>query len=312
MTAPEVRAGAEFRVSGRTLSGVVMPYGSISPDFRERFEPGAFGAVDRVDVNLQHDRSIVLARDAVLTDSPRELRVRAELAPGSAALRLVQRGALNGFSVEFHSQEERREAGIRVVARANLAGLALVDAGAYPLAKAEVRARSGRTMRAVIPANTKVACECSGAACKFAEFTGEAMAEMFAEVFEQFEREAVAAFGNYSTPLASVSKGTMRGRTLDNGDGEIEIDIPTGAAGQAVLDAHENAGVVARPFLDASESESSIEQRASSDTRVYRKASMRAIIISASDSREGWPAPELVPTPGMDREAPVRRMRRWL
>ena len=33
----ERRAGAEFRVAGRTLSGRVMTYGDISPEHRERF-----------------------------------------------------------------------------------------------------------------------------------------------------------------------------------------------------------------------------------------------------------------------------------
>ena len=46
MTEREVRAGGEARLAGRTLSGVAMPYGTISPDFRERFEPGAFGEVE--------------------------------------------------------------------------------------------------------------------------------------------------------------------------------------------------------------------------------------------------------------------------
>ena len=90
---PEHRAGCEFRVAGRTLSGTAMRYGDVSPDFRERFLPGAFGEVRTVDVNLQHDPALVAVRGAILTDSPRELQVRAELPPGSAALALVKRGA---------------------------------------------------------------------------------------------------------------------------------------------------------------------------------------------------------------------------
>ena len=152
MTAPEHRAGAEFRVSGRTLTGKALVYGDLSPEFGERFEPGAFGPdVAAPVLNLQHDRGMVIlpAGAYVLTDSPHELQVRAELPEGSAALRLVKRGALNGFSVEFHAKAERREAGVRVIERAELAGLALVDQGAYPQSTAEVRARSGRTRRRV-------------------------------------------------------------------------------------------------------------------------------------------------------------------
>ena len=79
---PEHRVGrGEFRVQGRVLSGVAMRYGDVvtgtstSVSSRERSARSA-----RVDVNLQHDpgaccRCAVL----VLTDSPRELRVRADL-----------------------------------------------------------------------------------------------------------------------------------------------------------------------------------------------------------------------------------------
>ena len=100
---PERRSGGEVRVSGRTLSGVAMPYGTIAPDFRERFEPGAFGEVRAIDLNLQHDPAVVVVRGASLADSPVALSVSATLADGAAALALVRRGALRGFSVEFHA-----------------------------------------------------------------------------------------------------------------------------------------------------------------------------------------------------------------
>ena len=78
----EHRLAQEFRVAGRTLSGAAMVYGDTSPGFRERFVPGAFGAVPAtIAVNLQHDAAIVVAERAVLADSPRALHVRADL-PG--------------------------------------------------------------------------------------------------------------------------------------------------------------------------------------------------------------------------------------
>ena len=52
MTAPEHRAGVEFRVAGRTLAGVAMVYGDVSPDYRERF----------VDRNADEQRRDVVAR----------------------------------------------------------------------------------------------------------------------------------------------------------------------------------------------------------------------------------------------------------
>ena len=144
---PERRFAA-FRVSGRVLSGVALAYGDVSPDFRERFVPGAFGTVPSVlPVNLQHDARVIIVSEAMLTDGPRDLRVRADLPEGSAALALVRRGALNSYSIEFVAREERREAGIRVIERAELTGLALCDRGAYPQSIAEVRASVAHALR---------------------------------------------------------------------------------------------------------------------------------------------------------------------
>ena len=141
MAAPEHRAGCEFRVAGRTLSGTVLRYGDVSPSFRERFVPGAFAPVRAVPLNLQHDsRMVVLdAGEFVLADGPRALSIRADLPPDSAAMQLVKRGALNGFSVEFHAKAERREGGVRVIERADLVGIGLVDQPSYPRSTAEVR-----------------------------------------------------------------------------------------------------------------------------------------------------------------------------
>lgn len=314
----EHRHGREFRVAGRTLSGVAMRYGDVSPGFRERFVPGAFGNVPTtIPVNLQHDRAIIVAERAVLADGPRELSVRADLPAGSAALELVRRGALSGWSVEFHARAERREAGVRVIERAVLTGLALVDSGAYPASKAEVRARSGRTLRQRIPAGVNLGCRCSGAACRFARITGEAMQEAFAEAWDE-AAEILAVRSNYGNPLASKSAGTLRAAVDDDG-ATVEIDIPTGPDGDAVLRAIEDTGaVLARPFFDSDGSDGTIEGRsAPGGTMVYTSARVRSIVIGATDARENWPLPALVPTPGMDgeRAAPApakRRARVWL
>ena len=83
----ETRAGCEFRVAGRTLSGVVLRYGDVAPQHRERFLPGALAPVPDVPLNIQHDKSLVVleAGSFALTDSERMLEVRAELPEGSAA-----------------------------------------------------------------------------------------------------------------------------------------------------------------------------------------------------------------------------------
>ena len=313
----EHRAGCEFRVSGRTLSGVAMRYGDTSPDFRERFVPGAFGTVPAtLPVNLQHDSSIVVAERAVLADTPRELRVRAELPEGSAALKLVRRGALNGFSVEFRARGERREAGIRVVERAELTGLALVDSGAYPGATAEVRARSGRRLRSKIPYDKSLACECiaqmgpgSGGTCipmvRFTQYAGELMADALGEAERQ--RDILAVAGNFRRPLGSVSRGTVRATSTDDGL-EVEIDLPAGAVGDEIIAANEAAGVIVRPLIDYERSEFTDGP----DGRTVTKPHLRAFIVGATDTKEGWDDAVIDYGDPEGRAAPARRRRLWL
>ena len=315
--AVERRDGGELRVAGRTLTGTAMVYGDVSPDFRERFMPGAFGEVRAVDVNLQHDPGLIVARGASLTDGPRELSVRADLPEGSAALALVRRRALNGFSVEFRATRERREAGVRVVERAALTGLALVDRAAYPGATAEVRARSGRTVRQRIPAGTDLGCECSGGpACKLARFMADALQEAFTEAWDE-AAEILAVRGGYGSPLGSKSRGSVRAR-MRGDDAEVEIDLPTGPDGDAVLrDIEDTGALLIRPYLDRDLSEGEIEARAApGEVMVYRRMRVRSLVVGATDARSGWPEVELIPTPPdlmpAARAAPERRRRLWL
>ena len=246
--------------------------------------------------------------------------MRATLPPIPAADRAlaeIRGGNATGLSVEFRALRERREAGLRVIQEAVLSGIGIVRSPSYGASRVEARARSGRTLRAHIPADTDLACECSGAGCKFARFAQEALDGAMREVFERFEREAVASFGSYAAPLASAGRGTMRGRAVEGG-ADVEIDIPTGAAGDAVLAAHENAGVVVRPFLDADRSEgAALPREDGTNAMAYTRASVRAFVVSATDAREGWPAPQLVATPDelASTHAPrlgQRRRRLWL
>lgn len=144
----EFRAAA-FSVEYRTLSGTVLRYGDVSRELRERFEPGAFAPVPGVPLDLQHDPAMVVlaAGEYVLNDTPSALELRAELPLDSAAYKLVARGALTGLSIAFHARAERREAGVRVIERAELVSVGLVDRPAYPASTAEVRAAAERHQR---------------------------------------------------------------------------------------------------------------------------------------------------------------------
>ena len=143
---------------GMVVHGVAMPYNEdadIAGLFKERFLPGAFGDVARADVvvNVQHDRGRPLARTGqdgglVLEDGPIALRA-AVLLPDTTEGRdtavLVRRGVLAGFSVEFRIDEEGEKWQgdmLRVISKAELRGIAIVDRPAYDQATAEVAKRA--------------------------------------------------------------------------------------------------------------------------------------------------------------------------
>ena len=319
MSEPEHRAGTEFRVAGRVLSGRVMVYGDVAPSHRERFVPGSLAPVPAVPMRLQHDPALEIlpAGGFILNDTARALEVRAELPADSAALRLVKRGALSGWSVGFHAREERREAGVRVIERAALVEISLVDVGAYPGARAEVRARSGRTLRASVPYDRALACECiaqkgpgSGGACvplaKFAKVAGDGMADAINGALAD-AGEVLAVYKDYARPLGSARRGTLRATSTDEGL-DIEVDLPTGEAGDLAVSAAEAAGIIARPLVDYDRSEFTDGP----DGRTVTKAHLRAILIGSTDAREGWPDATIDYEGEGRRAAPPRRRRLWL
>ena len=193
-----------------------------------------------------------------------------------------------------------------------------MDRGAYPASTVEVRRRRGRTIRQTIPADTDLGCECASAECKWARLVAEPLREAIEDAYQEAV-EVLAVRGSYGTPLASKSRGSVRARMAGK-DAEVEIDLPDGPDGDAVLRDVENTGVVVRPYLDRDLSEGDIENRAAPDAEnrvmAYRKIVIRSFVIGATDSRAGWPEPELIPTPDEfmePRERPARRMRRvWL
>lgn len=343
MADTERTAPFEVRASGRTLTGDAIRYRQQATDRPERFEAGAFAPLGDVALNLQHDPAIVLATTGdrlALTDTATALEVRAELRDG-AALTLVRRGALRGLSVEFRSLAERRDGGVRVIERASLEGIGLVDSPSYA-GRLELRRWRGGSgygfIRSRIPGGKRLACRCGGdVACAFAEFMGDAVEEMLEEAFtlaaadlaltapaggtvpgvgavagegRAATNDLIAAWGSYDRPLASVSRGTLR----RSGPDGVEIDLPDDANGRAVLDAHRSTGVIVRPLLDTDASE--YEQVG--DTMRYTRARVRAFIVSATDQREGWPDPELVapdapePPPEPEGRRHAHRRRVWL
>ena len=311
----ELTAPLEVRVDGRTLTGEAMVYGQRAVDRNERFEPRALELLEPVVLNLQHDpeRRIASTDDGSLwlTHTDKALSISTELRAGSAELSLVRRGALTGLSVEFHMIAERRENGLRVIERAALPAIGLVDRGSYrtsvELRRAETlalepRARMGRSFTAYIPEGDELDCECGGPGCHFAEMESEGLEEAFDVAFAD-GATTLATWGDYRTPLASVPSGTLRrtGRT------SFAVDLPDDTAGRAALAAHESAGVVIRPYLDPVTSVA--EKRG--ETMVYSKPVIRAFVVSSTDKRAGWPTPVIAATPDLEGRT-ARRFKRWL
>lgn len=152
---PEYRAVALRFEEERRLSGTIVRYGEvarIAGGIRERIAPGAFGDLSAADVilNAHHDRKRPLARaqggGLELLDTAEALRMTAELpatAEAADVLNLVRARILRGLSVEMHVLKESRQLGIRVVERAVLADLAVVDRPAYVGSAVEARADAG-------------------------------------------------------------------------------------------------------------------------------------------------------------------------
>ena len=192
------RRFTELRQEGRRLSGVAIRYGSIAvfPWGRERFEAGAFGDVGQLDVilNSHHVRARPLARTAggglQLVDTETELTIRADLPPTSEAndvLALVRSGVLRGLSIEFSAQAERLEEGdLRIVERAKLSAIGVVDRPQYETSTVQARRRGGSFLKAGVPYGKSLDCRCHSGQCNKVQFEPETFAETLADPETRF------------------------------------------------------------------------------------------------------------------------------
>ena len=147
---PEFRF-VEFRVAGDAVEGTAIRYGDVATigEFSERFEPGSISFSDVI-ANIMHDRSKPVARTGsglTLSDGPDALRARIE-APdtvyGREMRELLSAGLLRGLSVEFRAIEDHWEGSTRIVRRAELTGIGVVDRPAYPDSAIAARMLAGR------------------------------------------------------------------------------------------------------------------------------------------------------------------------
>ena len=84
-------------------------------------------------------------------------------------LELVRTKNLRGLSVEFFPRQERVEAGTRIIAKAQLVGIGVVDTGAHDTTlearRQENRARLGLRIRGLLPYGQPGDCSCQRGVC---------------------------------------------------------------------------------------------------------------------------------------------------
>ena len=137
----------ETRESPGLLSGVLITYGSRAGDRAEMFEDGAFyWDAAGIVINEQHDRRAAIVRTVPRLEG-RAVRIDVAL-PNTTRGRDVATAMqgpnplYSGFSAEFRAEKETRRNGLRVITRAYLGGVGLVDTPSYRDSTVEVRGES--------------------------------------------------------------------------------------------------------------------------------------------------------------------------
>ncbi|MDE0387832.1 MAG: HK97 family phage prohead protease [Rhodospirillales bacterium] len=309
----EHRHVGEVRAEGRRLSGVVMAYGDVSPTHRERFEPGSLRLADAVHLDLHHDVMRAVAwhpgGGLELRHGRQALTMTATLPPIPAADRALEevRAGVNGLSVEFKTMRQRRDGDLRVIEDAVLSGIGIVRNPSYGASTVEARRRRGQTLRSDFPGDTRLECRCAGGHCRYAMFSSDMLESALERAMEA--RKMIATFEDYSRPLASVARGSIR----KVGATAVAIDLPQGAAGDAVVDASSSVGVIVRPLPDRETAVTEQVEEDGEQVMVYRDVDLRALAVTPTDARQGWPEAviEDYPAETASSSAPRRGPRRY-
>ena len=145
----ECRADESREGPGRIV-GTILETGRVASDRQEVFTPGSpiFPSTG-VELRRGHRGEAVLTFDPIVEGS--EIRIDARLPDtqlGRQVATEVRSGERSALSVEFIPLDEARVQGVRELRQALIQAAALVPAGSYTQARAEVRERAGRFRRA--------------------------------------------------------------------------------------------------------------------------------------------------------------------
>ena len=284
--------------AGRMLMGICMRYGSIGQGpngMPEVFTPGAFGDVSNLDIslNFMHQREKPLARTGggglTLSDSGSMLSMAATLprtTEANDALELVRTKVMRGLSVEFFPRQDRMENGTRIIAKAQLVGIGVVDTGAAHHTTLEARrqqheqrARLSLTISGIIPYETKLDCRCQTGSCTAVRLKRGSLAQA-----AEPDSTALLVMGDYSKPIASVAKRSLQ--LTDTPQGLlVSSTIPDSQAGRDLIALASSVPLLIRPIFDQKAS-TFIEE---GGVATYTHMSLRGLTIGATDQAAGWP-----------------------
>ena len=293
----------ELRRDGRRLSGVAVRYGDTAtlPWGPERIAPGAFQPIGDVILNSHHDRTTPLARTGggglTLRDTAASLEVQAELPSTSAAndtLELVRSGVMRGLSIEFRAVSERLDGDVRVIERASLSGVAVVDKPAYPASLVEARGAwkkaiaSGRNKpwgRSKIATGRTADCVCIKP-IERVHFRDTAFDAVLSAIEERTHRIR-ATIGNFGAHnlLGDTVSGALKISRMDDGIrvllSEAAKDTP---AGRSLRASDSVAPVIVRPLVDVDRSDFTDVD----GIRYYDLAWLSALLFKSAAGRAGW------------------------
>ena len=202
-------------------------------------------------------------------------------------LTLVRAKVLRGLSVEFHTLAERLESLTRVVHRASLRGMAVVDRPAYPGSGVEARRRGPRKtwVKGGIKFGVDAFCECLDGSCNRVKFGPVALEHLAAPDAP----DVLAMIGRASEALGSTKGGTLKFSLLeDRLAWELTDAARDTAAGGTLTDlAEAGVAVYGRPIID----EAASKFTEAGDVRAFDFASVRALLLKpilSERARSGW------------------------
>ena len=132
----------ETRDGPGRLTGTLLIYETRAGDRPELFGTGALRwPADGFNINAQHNRQAAIVRVIPFLDGG-AVKIDAALpntTAGRDAATNIREGVYTGLSIEFQAEVEKRQAGLRRIERAFVAGAALVDKPSYGDSLVEVR-----------------------------------------------------------------------------------------------------------------------------------------------------------------------------